>query len=143
MHNSKTIQYETQKLPFANLDFNLLLCFSCKCAKCRANLSNSSLTFEQKMDAFNPNFQNKAMLTHKDSADLKKFARWSRFWKTRTNPDGTSGYTAAPQLNFQSCSSLGDWKAEGCFEFPQNANGVGRIQAIAVYEQNHHTVRRF
>ena len=71
---------------------------------------------------------------------MKNYARWSQFWNNRLNPDGTTGYTSAPVVNFQNCTSKGNWEAEGPFENSVGWEGVGRIQSIAVYEQNHQIV---
>ena len=103
-------------------------------------LFNDNLTFDQKKAAVNQSFQSKSVLSHKDSVNLKNYGRWVQFWKTRLNTDGTTGYTAAPDANFLNCTSKGNWKTEGPLEVPHAANGVGRIQSIAVYEQNHQIV---
>jgi len=108
-------------------------------------ISNHNMTFENIQTSVKALYQNKAILTDSDSSDLKNYARWEQFWKTRLNTDGTTGYTDAPDAGFVTCGSLGNWKSEGPSTIPLgtlpiNSNGIGRIESIAVYEQNHDIV---
>jgi photosystem II stability/assembly factor-like uncharacterized protein len=108
--------------------------------------SNHNMTFENIQNSVESLYQNKAMLTGSDSSDLKSYARWEQFWKTRLNTDGTTGYTDAPDGGFVTCGSLGNWQSEGPNTIPSKAgnviysNGIGRIESIAVYKQNHNIV---
>lgn len=103
-------------------------------------INNHNLTFESIQDSVLDLYQNKSALTGSDSSDLKSYARWEQFWKTRLNTDGTTGYTDAPDGGFITCGSLGNWESEGPSNTPIGSNGIGRIQAIAIYKQNHNIV---